>query len=302
MNKKYLVYILSIMFLMVFKPSFSMYGAFFKAARAVGVSAGPVFGLYNAYNGNKSIEDFDQKESTSGFAIEEWGKEKIKQLKVSNAESISFVKYLEWATNGKRIGVPPKDAVLHESIRLGIPVDDQDKKIALQSMCLKHEVGHIVHSDTQNGLHYLIGIPVGIEAISFGATKGFRKLCNIQSSPKTFIKTMLRSCSAMGAIVPKMFVGVMSILFLKRQKEMRADQYMCEHAESRLELEAMADDFREREKTEWLRALSGKKEDIIFSSGSIFSTHPSHSDRREQIETYLAQWDREHAQVGEKRA
>jgi hypothetical protein len=223
MNQKQLKYAALMLLFTFINPSFAMGGKIFKLARAVGVTATPIsFGAL-AWDPHENSKDFDNQESLAGSAIDEWGKEKIKQLNVANSESISFVKNVDWRTNGNRIGIPSEDIELHESIRSGIPMHDQDKKIALNSILLKHEVGHIVHNDLQKRLHHMIAVPLGIEAISFGATKGLRKLCNIQSSPKTFIKTMIRSCFAIGAIAPKMFVSAASVMFLRRQQEVKAD-------------------------------------------------------------------------------
>src|SRR5260221_13762958 len=87
---------------------------------------------------------------------------------------------------------------------------------------------------------------MAVEALSFGATLAFRKLCNIQE-PKTLVKTILRSSVAIGSIVPKAFMSVISSILLHRYHESRADKFACEHAESRLELEEFAKWHKENE-------------------------------------------------------
>src|SRR5579863_3325498 len=290
MNKKYLVYSLLITFLMVCKPSFSMYGAIFKAARAVGISTMPVFGLYKAYDTNKRTEDA-RKESRPFLdtAIEKWGREKMKQLNVSHAESISFDYDLVWSTSGKKINVPALESIiLNQALKfnndwrskIGFLRGDIDKIIARNAMDLKHEIGHIVNKDPQNRLYAAVTVPIGIEALSFGITKVFRKLCNIQPQPKTFLKTMLRSCSAIGAIGPKFLMSCFGLNVFSRYQETQADKFACEHAESRLELEEFARSFKEHEKPEW---VSKNRDEVRLLESIRDPIHPAPVDRKEMV-------------------
>ena len=299
MNQNHSKYAALMLLFTFISPSFAMGGKVFTLARFVGVTATPVFFSGIARDAHENCKDFDNKESLAGSAIDEWGKEKIKRLNVANGESISFVKNAEWVTNGKRIGIPSEEIEMHELIKSGDLIHNQDEKIALHSIFLKHEVGHAVHNDVQARLHHMIAVPFGIEAISFGATKGLRKLCNIQPSPKTFIKAMVRSCFAIGSIAPKTFIGAALVMFLRRQQETQADQYAYENAESRLELEKMVDFLREEEVRELLQVLVNKEKGI--RSGSLFSSHPAHGERRALAEKYVVQWDRKHS-WDEKRA
>jgi hypothetical protein len=249
MNKKHLTCSILAIFLLACKPSFAMYGAIFKAARAVGVTTLPVCGLY-LFNKQDKTEQ-KRLELISETAIDTWGKEKMKQLKVPNAESIPFIYGFGWATGREKFIMVPRSESYQISKALELKNksslgnffykirflgDDPDKKIALHSMLLKHEIGHIIKKDDSNAVYALATMPVAVEALSFGVTSAFRKLCNIQS-PKTFVKTTLRSCSALGAIVPKALIGSAAYIFSNRYKEARADKFACKNAESRLELE-----------------------------------------------------------------
>ena len=263
MNKKCLVYILSITLLIVSRPSFSMYGAIFKAARAVGMTTVPACGLYLCNESNKRDRNGDEFFETSPLisetAIEKWGKEKMAELNVANAESISFVYGLGWGTcKEKFITVPRSESYqlskalqlknksffgdLFYNIRfLG---DDPDKTIARHSMLLKHEIGHIINKDDHNSSFNLATIPVAVEAASFGVTSAFRKLYSMQA-PKTFVKTALRSCFAVGAIVPKALISGAAYIFSMKYQEKRADTFACKNAASRLELEEFENFFQE---------------------------------------------------------
>jgi hypothetical protein len=293
MNKKHLIYTILAIFLTTCKPSVAMYGAIFKTARAVGVTALPVYGLDKVNATNKCFEDSNKEVIPfSHIAIEEWGREKMKQLEVPDAESLSFKYNLGWSTNGKKISVPEDECnELNDALKfnksffskIGFLRGNEDKLVACHSMILKHEICHIINKDPQSQMYALAAIPLGIEVVSFGATKAFRKLCNMQTQPKMFLKTMLRSGVAIGAIGPKMLMGGLGQAAFSRYKEVEADKFACEHAESRLELTEYANFFEARE-----------------TKAALFDTHPCHADRREMVERYIAKWDAEHNNTVEK--
>ena len=170
-------------------------------------------------------------------------------------------------------------------------IDQHKRTIARDSMILKHELGHIVHKDSQQNISKMVAIPIAVEAVSFGITKSSRKLFNMQQQPKTFLKTTLRSSSAVGAIVPKAIVGLTSTIFLQRQQEARADRFACEHAASRLELEEFAKFCEKLENSEW---ASESRMAVRFLEATKDPIHPAPVDRKEKIESYLPKWDREH--------
>ncbi len=174
-------------------------------------------------------------------------------------------------------------------------------KIARESMIVNHEFGHIVHEDSNKYVYALTTIPLGVEALSFGATKLLRKLYNIQPQPKTFLKTMLRSGSAIGAIVPKALANAVLGGFLsKHWFEAPADTFACEHAVSRLELEEFAKYWKEHE-TDYYKKnkISDSRLERVLNSRIIkeiiYPLHPIPADRRQMVEGYINQWDRDHA-------
>jgi hypothetical protein len=287
MNRKYLKYEALMLLLTSINPSFAMGGNVFKLARFVGVGTLPAYGLYDAYALNKRIEDScNNVEHFSDAAIEEWGREKMKQLKVPHAESISFDHDYGWGTNGKIIYVPEDESnELNKALK-----HKEDRIIAYHSMALKHEIGHIINKDSQQMVCAKAIIPFGVEALSFGATKIFRKVCNISPQPKTFLKTGLRSFFAIGAIMPKLFMSRLGLSEFSQYQEAWADKFSLEHAESRLEFEELIKRY-------------GKKPILLDISQLLtLPTHPTHDDRREMAELYLDKWDKDHAHEARNKA
>jgi Peptidase family M48 len=263
MNKNYLIFTILMISLMLSQPSFAMYGAIFKAARTVGMTILPACGLYLCNEESKqkkeSNEFFKRSPLISETALTTWGKEKMEQLNVPHSESISFMYGLDWATSAEQFVLVPRwkgyqlnyalqsknSSCMDLFYKIRYLGDDPDKTIARHSMALKHEIGHIINKDMLKRTYYLAAIPVAVEAMSFGMTKILRNLCNIQQQPKTFLTTMLRSCSAVGAIIPKALIGSAAYIFSKKYQEARADRFACKNAESRLELEEMEKLFQD---------------------------------------------------------
>jgi hypothetical protein len=296
-------------------PSFAMGGKVFTLARAMGVTAGPAFIFHTTYKNYKK-KNAEQMYPISETNIEEWGREKMKQLNVPNYESMLFVcSRGEWATDGNKICVPFdctflfKDSLERALEQKKSPSkfffnflaldDSPDKIIARNSMILKHELGHVINQDTQNKCYALATIPLGIETLSFGVTKMFRKLFNMQPQPKTFLKTTLRSCSAIGSIGPKFLMSSLGLVAFSRYQETQADKFACEHAESRLELEEFAKYFKEHENSDW---ATKNRWEVCLLHAEKDLCHPAPIDRREMVESYIAQWDKDHAHEEGKRA
>jgi hypothetical protein len=178
-------------------------------------------------------------------------------------------------------------------------IDEYKSTIARDSMILKHELGHIVHKDLQDRYYVTTTIPFGIEALAFGMTKTLRKLCNMEQQPKTFLKTMLRSSAAIGAIYPKLFMYGTGIMLFAKHQETQADKFACENAKSRLELEEFANYFEGLENPEW---ASKSRDEVRLLEATRYPIHPAPIDRKEMVESYIEKWDREHAHEDEKRA
>jgi hypothetical protein len=287
MNKNYPKYVAVMLSFAFINPSFAMGGKVFKLARIVGITASPAYGLYDAYVLNKHIEDsYDNVEHFSDAAIEEWGREKMKQFKVPHAESIVFDHYYGWGTSGKIIYVPTDESnELNKALK-----NKEDRIIAYHLAALKHEIGHIINKDPQHKVYAKAMIPLGVEALSFGATKIFRKVGNISPQPKTFLKTGLRSCFAIGAIMPKLFMSRLGLSEFSKYQEARADKFALEHAESRLEFEELIKRY--------------SKKPILLDISELFKlpTHPTHDDRKAMVEKYKDKWDKDHADETGKRA
>ena len=172
-----------------------------------------------------------------------------------------------------------------------ILINRYDKIIARDAMILKHELGHIVNKDIENKKYVAASVPLGVEAISFGITSGFKKLYKI-NPPKKLMSAALRSSGAVGAIIPKALLNIALFIEFERYEESRADKFACKNAESRLELEQYAHAFGEQENPDWATKNRMK---VRWLEGSNDLTHPCFADRREMVESYLVKWDAEHA-------
>lgn len=285
------------MLLIAYKPSCAMYGAIFKIARFVSVTTLPAFGSYTAYNKYKDNQkEVMELEPVTEDAVIDWFDAEKKKLNISD---IKLLKGKRWAScNYGKTGYieAPSDhiiqlnaALINKSINNEITADQDNAKIARERMVLWHEFGHIAHKDYQNGTYALVAIPMAVEALSFGVTSAFRKLCNIQE-PKTLAKTVLRSSAAIGSIIPKAFISIVSTMLLHRYHESRADKFACEHAESRLELEEFAKWHEKRESP----YATGSRNDIRFAEFEKDPSHPAPVDRKEMVEAYIDQWDAAH--------
>jgi hypothetical protein len=303
MNKKYLKNSLLMMFLVVYMPSYTMHGTIFKLARFVGVTTAPAFGLYtacNKYKGNQ--EEVEALKPVTEDAVKNWFIEEKQKLNISNVKLIEGKNWTSY-NDGKTgyVEIPSDDitklneALINKSVNNKTTMLKDNSEIARDVMFLKHEFAHIINKDSQYRTCSVVAIPLAIEALSFGAISAVRKLCNIQE-PKTLTKTILRSSVAIGSIVPKGLLSLASVLFLWRSHETRCDKFACEHAESRLELEEFAKWHKNNESL----YATGSRNDIRFAEFEKDPTHPAPVDRREMVETYIAQWDTTHAQLQTK--
>jgi hypothetical protein len=295
MNKKYLKNSLLMMFLMVYMPSYTMHGAIFKLARFAGVTTVPVFGSYTAYNKYKNHpEEMKTLKPVTEDAVKNWFVEEKQKLNISDVELVEGKNWAAW--NNGTIGcveIPSDDmnklnqALINKSVHNEVTAAQDNAKIARDAMLLKHEFAHIINKDNQYRTSSLIAIPIGVEALSFGTTSAFRKLCNIQT-PKTLIKTILRSGSAIGAIVPKAWLSLCLSVSFHRYHEARCDKFACEHAESRLELEEFAKWHKNNESP----YATGNRRDIRLAEFEKDPTHPAPVDRREMAEEYITEYDK----------
>jgi hypothetical protein len=303
MNKKYLQYSVLMMLLMIYKPSYAMYGAMFNVARFVGVTTLPVFGSYTAYNRHKDNQKkLKELKPVTENAVKDWFTEEKKKLNMLNVESVSLFEDQAWASGsyGKTgyITAPSNniiklnEALTNKSVNNETIAAQDNSEIARNAMLLKHELAHIINKDFQNGTYALVAIPLVVEALSFGTTSVFRKLCNIEE-PKTLIKTMLRSSAALGSIVPKSLLSAALLIPFWRYREKRCDKFACEHAESRLELEEFAKWHKKNESP----YATGNRRDIRFAEFEKDPVHPAPVDRKEMVEAYIAKWDAAHTQL-----
>lgn len=300
MNKKHLQSIVLMILLMTYKPSCAMYGTIFKVAQFVGVTTVPAFGSYTAYNRHKDNQKKlkDLKPVTEN-AVKDWFTEENKKLNMLDVESVSLLADQAWASASYgKIGyvtVPSNnmiklnEALINKSMNNEITAAQDNSEKARNTMSLKHELAHVIYKDFQHGAYALVAIPLAVEAVSFGATSVFRKLCNIEE-PKTLIKTMLRSSAALGSIVPKSLLSAALLISFWRYREKRCDKFACEHAESRLELEEFAKWHKENESPH----ATGNRRDIRLAEFEKDPVHPAPVDRKEMVEEYIAQWDAAH--------
>jgi hypothetical protein len=299
MNKNYLKYAALMLLFTYMSPSFAMGGNVFKLTRFVGVGTLPAAGLLLTYKIDEiRQENHKELNPITDEPLQEWFKEQKEQLNIPNSESILLKKGKPWSAFADKkkghVTISSDDAfVLNHAL-----INQHKNIIARDSMTLKHELGHIVHKDSENRKYALAAIPIGVEALSFGITKGLRKLCNIQQQPKTFLKTTLRSCVTVGAIVPKALANVVAWISFCRYQETQADKFACEHAESRLELEEYIKDYKESENYLW---ASKSRLKVRLLDALQDPMHPAPVDRKEMGESYLVQWDREHAHEAERR-
>lgn len=288
-------------FLVGFMPSHAMYGAIFNIARLVGTTTLPVVGSYTAYNrytdSQKQLAEF---KPVTENAVNNWFVKQKNKLNISNVELVSSLINKPWAScsYGKtgHVAAPSGDivtlneALINKSINNETTTTKDNSEIALKKMFLTHEFSHIINKDFQNRTYALVAIPVAVEALSFGATSAFRKLCGIQT-PKTFTKTMLRSSLAIGSVVPKALLSTVSLIALCRYHETRCDKFACEHAESRLELEVYAKHYKDSESP---YVTTQNRRDVRFAEFEKDPLHPAPVDRKEMVEAYIAEYDAAH--------
>lgn len=125
-------------------------------------------------------------------------------------------------------------------------VDKYHEIVPRETAILKHELGHRENGDTERRRRAMVGIPIIIQAISSGSTYCFNKMCGIKT-PQTIGKTLLRSSLAVGSIPLKLAANFVGYNLLCRYQEARADDFAIKNAETKAELEALRDAFRQEQ-------------------------------------------------------
>ena len=144
--------------------------------------------------------------------------------------SLSFVNWrIEWLQN---------KIDYHEPI-----IQKQGYIINSRKAILKHEIGHIVHNDSKKQEYSEVTIPALVQLACSTTSYGFTKILHIQA-PKTLGKTLLRSSFAVASTPLKIGLSFITYNIYCRQQEKEADEFACQNAETKEELEAFSNYFR----------------------------------------------------------
>lgn len=250
MNKKCLQYSVLIGLLMINTPSFSVYNAVFRGIQGVSASICIGKGLKDAYNYDKEVQiqevlvKFEPRKSA--FFVRNWAKKEIEKLK--DVPEITFHSSNNWGAFKNNIYMPKSWEFVIPLLKDKIIV--QNPRMALSAMSLRHEVSHVINDDVKRKTYALMWIPAAVQGVCSSASYGFNKLFNIKS-PKKLVPALFRSSLAVGSIPVKITLSTLGMISSMRHYEKQADQYACENAGSRLELEefekffqAHSDDFK----------------------------------------------------------
>lgn len=163
--------------------------------------------------------------------------------------------------------------------------DNDPKSIARLSMILGHEMKHRNNQDTKKSSYFNAVFPLVAQGVYSSVSHVFNKRYGI-TQPQTFLKTALRSSVAVGSIVPKLCVWDIGLACYGRYQEAKADEYACQHAKNRLELEMFRDYFKDVEK-ECYGSVDGQGRLEV----SLSDSHPYPGDRAAMAQKYLDKKD-----------
>jgi hypothetical protein len=269
----------------------------------------------------KSVLD-SVKKNEAPLIVQKFVREKLAEHGVSNADLIAVIlddstAYFSVACD--EIFISSGVAQLLERVLIGMHevhekrsdeyIQVTENFIALCSIALAHEASHLKNSDAY--YHYrfnriIDGLWFGVvyEAFFFVL---YSESNGYLSESKTLLPKIAAWCATtvVGSIVGSLYLKPIAEGVYCRRYESRADEYACQNAENRRQLEQFYMKFKEYasyleqeyyEKYPYLRRCSKKIQRYIFRVFNCFSGrhHPCDFDRSAMIKKYIQKWDDEH--------